>query len=208
MAASGGRWRLAPQEREFLQASLAQRRAEERTRLRATRQLRVLATALALLRFVAAGTAVYAFAQRGQARQDTRLADSRAVAEAADELRGLGPPAATRPPTCPDTASWSAVAQALSVGSELYGCLGVPSPMSGCGPAGRDGVVDKAVNYDVGMRASARRPSRPDFDPVLARRELQIIKQDLVVGIRSRSGVGSGAAGRDVGDFPTATLFP
>jgi len=96
MAEPGRRWRPAPPEREFLQASLAQRRAEERTRLRTTRQLRVLATALAVLLFVAAGTAVYAFAQRGQARQDTRLADSRAVAEAAEELRGLDPPAASQ----------------------------------------------------------------------------------------------------------------
>jgi hypothetical protein len=39
--------------------------------------------------------------------------------------------------------------------------------------------VDKAVNYDVGMRASARWPSRPEFDSAVVRRELQIIKQDL-----------------------------
>jgi hypothetical protein len=42
--------------------------------------------------------------------------------------------------------------------------------------------VDKAVNYDVGMRASARWPSRPDFDPAVVRRELEIIKRDLGCG--------------------------
>ena len=37
----------------------------------------------------------------------------------------------------------------------------------------------KAVNYDVGMFASADWPSRPDFDPATVRREMQIIAADL-----------------------------
>ncbi|MEV7012398.1 hypothetical protein [Streptosporangium sp. NPDC051022] len=39
--------------------------------------------------------------------------------------------------------------------------------------------MEKAVNYDVGMRASADRPSRPVFDPVTVRREMEIIRRDL-----------------------------
>jgi hypothetical protein len=39
--------------------------------------------------------------------------------------------------------------------------------------------VEKAINYDVGMRASAAWPSRPCFAPAEVRRELGIIKHDL-----------------------------
>jgi WD40 repeat protein/transcriptional regulator with XRE-family HTH domain len=92
----GERWRPTPLEREFLDASSTQRGIEERARLRAARRLRVLAGALAALLMVAAATATYAFVQRGNAQASTRLADSRAVAEAADGLRGLDPATATQ----------------------------------------------------------------------------------------------------------------
>ncbi len=39
--------------------------------------------------------------------------------------------------------------------------------------------MEKAVNYDVGTRASADWPSRPDFDPATVRREMEIIGRDL-----------------------------
>ena len=39
--------------------------------------------------------------------------------------------------------------------------------------------IKKAINYDVGMFATADWPSRPDFDRETARRELEIIREDL-----------------------------
>ena len=41
------------------------------------------------------------------------------------------------------------------------------------------GNIKKAINYDVGMFATADWPSRPDFDPATVRRELEIIREDL-----------------------------
>ena len=39
--------------------------------------------------------------------------------------------------------------------------------------------MNKAINYDVGMRASERWFSRPDFDSAVVIREMEIIKRDL-----------------------------
>jgi len=93
---AGDRWRPTALEREFLALSIAQRRTEEQARQRASRRLRMLAGALAVLLVVATGIAFYAAVQRGDAQGATRTADARAVAEAADAVRGLDPNAAAQ----------------------------------------------------------------------------------------------------------------
>lgn len=89
-------WHPSALERELLEASTARQRLDERARQRATRRLRILATALAFLFTLATGAAVYAFGQRQDARTATRLADSRAVAESAVDQRGLDPSVAAQ----------------------------------------------------------------------------------------------------------------
>lgn len=89
-------WRPTALEREFLAASAAQRDAERSARLRTAKRLRLLAGALAVLLLVATATAGYGFDQRANAQSATRLADSRAVAEAGDSIRGLDPSAAAQ----------------------------------------------------------------------------------------------------------------
>jgi len=93
---AGDRWQPTALVREFLAQSIAQRRTEEQARQRASRRLRMLAGALAVLLVVATGIAFYASVQRGDAQSATRTADARAVAEAADAVRGLDPNAAAQ----------------------------------------------------------------------------------------------------------------
>lgn len=53
-------------------------------------------------------------------------------------------------------------------------------PTAGVSQVARRKVrMNKAINYDVGMRASERWLSRPDFDPAVVSREMEIIKGDL-----------------------------
>ncbi|HEY4453029.1 MAG TPA: helix-turn-helix domain-containing protein [Pseudonocardiaceae bacterium] len=91
---SGATW--TPLEREFLTASLAQQVVEERSQRRIALRLRALAGALAVLLLMVTGAATYAFAQRANAQNATQLADSRAVAEAAQAQRQLDPTVATQ----------------------------------------------------------------------------------------------------------------
>ncbi|WP_267241867.1 caspase, EACC1-associated type [Streptomyces sp. PR69] len=88
-AESGHRHLLTPAMREFLNASLQQRRAEVRTRRRRTRLLYGLLAALAALLLIASGLMVNAVQQRRDADRQRGLAMSRLIAKQADELRDI-----------------------------------------------------------------------------------------------------------------------
>jgi WD40 repeat protein len=78
-------------EREFLQASIGNTRAEERAARRRARRLQRLVAALTVLVLIAAFLVVYAFRQQAAATQQRDLAISRQVAMVADQLRGTDP---------------------------------------------------------------------------------------------------------------------
>ena len=75
-------------EREFLQASVGNTRAEERAARRRARRLQRLVAALTVLVLIAAFLVVYAFRQQAAATQQRDLAISGQVAMVANQLRG------------------------------------------------------------------------------------------------------------------------
>jgi WD40 repeat protein len=82
---------LNPDERDFLEASLAAQRAEERADRRRTRRLRQLVGALTVLVLVALALAGYGLHQRDTLASERNLAISRQMAITADGLRGTDP---------------------------------------------------------------------------------------------------------------------
>lgn len=86
-ADSGHRHLLTPVVREFLDASLQQRQADERAKQRRTRRLYGLLAALVVLLLITSGLMADAVQQRAAADRQRDLAVSRLIAIHADELR-------------------------------------------------------------------------------------------------------------------------
>jgi WD40 repeat protein/transcriptional regulator with XRE-family HTH domain len=77
--------------RDFVDAGIAEERAQQAAQRRQTRRLRQLAAGLAVLVLITVGLAGYAFQQRQLATAARNMADSRSVAIEADEVRAHDP---------------------------------------------------------------------------------------------------------------------